>query len=58
VAFEIRKVIPIRLMDGLMDRGIPTEETIEKMKGSEYPIKYLIGTPKGRLTKLEKKISR
>jgi transposase len=39
----------------LMDRGIPTEETIEKMKGSGYPIKYLIGTPKGRLTKLEKK---
>ncbi len=39
----------------LMDRGIPTEETIEKMKGSEYPIKYLIGTPKGRLTKLEKR---
>jgi len=39
----------------LMDRGIPTEETIEKMKGTGYPIKYLIGTPKGRLTKLEKK---
>ncbi len=39
----------------LMDRGIPTEDTIEKMKDSEYPIKYLIGTPKGRLTKLEKK---
>jgi transposase len=39
----------------LMDRGIPTEDTIEKMKGSEYPIKYLIGTPKGRLTKLEKR---
>jgi transposase len=39
----------------LMDRGIPTEETIKKMKDSEYPIKYLIGTPKGRLTKLEKK---
>ena len=39
----------------LMDRGIPTEETIEKMKGSGYPIKYLIGTPKGRLTKLEKR---
>jgi len=37
----------------LMDRGIPTEETITKMKGSGYPIKYLIGTPKGRLTKLE-----
>jgi transposase len=39
----------------LMDRGIPTEETIKKMKDSGYPIKYLIGTPKGRLTKLEKK---
>jgi transposase len=39
----------------LMDRGIPTEDTLEKMKGSEYQIKYLIGTPKGRLTKLEKR---
>jgi transposase len=38
----------------LMDRGIPTEETIKKMKDSQYPIKYLIGTPKGRLTELEK----
>ncbi|ODS34698.1 MAG: transposase IS4 family protein [Candidatus Scalindua rubra] len=35
--------------------SLDTEETIKKMKGSEYPIKYLIGTPKGRLTKLEKK---
>lgn len=39
----------------LMDRGIPTEDAIEKMKDTEYSIKYLIGTPKGRLTKLEKK---
>jgi transposase len=38
----------------LMDRGIPTEETLEKMKNSEYPIHYLVGTPRGRLSKLEK----
>jgi hypothetical protein len=35
----------------LMDRGIPTEETLEKMR--ERGIQYLVGTPKGRLTKLE-----
>jgi hypothetical protein len=35
----------------LMDRGIPTEETLEKMRGRG--IQYLVGTPKGRLTKLE-----
>ena len=38
----------------VMDRGIPTEETIEKMKNSDTPVNYLIGTPKGRLTDLEK----
>ena len=35
----------------LMDRGIPTEETLEKMRARN--IQYLVGTPKGRLTKLE-----
>jgi transposase len=39
----------------IMDRGIPTEETIEKMKNSDPPVSYLVGTPKGRLTKLEKR---
>ena len=38
----------------IMDRGIPTEETLEKMRSSDYPIRYLVGTPKGRLTALEK----
>ena len=38
----------------LMDRGIPTEETIVHMKKSDPPINYLIGTPKGKLTGLEK----
>jgi len=36
-----------------MDRGIPTEETLEQMRGSTPPIRYLVGTPKGRLSKLE-----
>ena len=38
----------------MMDRGIPTEDTIKKMRKSESGIKYLIGTPKGKLTNLEK----
>lgn len=38
----------------VMDRGIPTEETLATMRKSDYPIYYLVGTPKGRLSKLEK----
>lgn len=38
----------------IMDRGIPTEETLSQMRASEQPVHYLVGTPKGRLTKLEK----
>jgi len=38
----------------LMDRGIPTEDTLEQMR-TEGAF-YLVGTPKGRLTKLEKKL--
>lgn len=37
----------------IMDRGIPTEETLAEMRNSEMPMSYLVGTPKGRLTKLE-----
>ena len=36
----------------LMDRGIPTEETLSAMRSRG--VDYLVGTPKGRLTKLEK----
>ena len=38
----------------VMDRGIPTEETLAKMRASSPPVNYLVGTPKGRLTALEK----
>jgi transposase len=37
----------------VMDRGIPTEETLEQMRRSDPPVSYLVGTPKGRLSKLE-----
>jgi transposase len=36
----------------VMDRGIPTEESLEQMRAMGAA--YLVGTPKGRLTKLEK----
>jgi transposase len=35
------------------DRGIPTEEALKALRGSDPPVRYLVGTPKGRLTKLE-----
>ena len=35
----------------VMDRGIPTEETLAQMR--EMGASYLVGTPKGRLGKLE-----
>ena len=38
----------------VMDRGIPTEATLEHMRRSETPVHYLVGTPRGRLSKLEK----
>jgi transposase len=37
----------------LMDRGLPTEEVLAEMRSSDPPISYLVGTPKGRLSKLE-----
>jgi transposase len=38
----------------VMDRGIPTDAVLEQMRAAESPIHYLVGTPKGRLSKLEK----
>lgn len=38
----------------VMDRGIPTEEVLAEMRSSDPPIRYLVGTPKGRLSELEK----
>ena len=38
----------------VMDRGIPPEEVLAEMRNGETPVSYLVGTPKGRLSKLEK----
>lgn len=40
----------------LMDRGVPTEEVLSQMRASSPPVRYLVGTPKGRLTKLEQEL--
>ena len=37
----------------LMDRGVPTEEVLGEMRACDPPVQYLVGTPKGRLTRLE-----
>ena len=40
----------------VMDRGIPTEEVLAEMRSSQPPISYLVGTPKGRLTRYEQQL--
>lgn len=37
----------------VMDRGIPTEDVLAEMRQSNPPVHYLVGTPKGRLSRLE-----
>jgi Transposase DDE domain len=37
----------------LMDRGVPTEAVLAEMRAADLPVQYLVGTPKGRLTRLE-----
>ena len=41
----------------VMDRGIPTEAVLQQMRESDPPIFYLVGTPKGRLTRYEKSLT-
>jgi hypothetical protein len=37
----------------IMDRGIPTEEVLAELRATDSQVKYLVGTPKGRLTQYE-----
>lgn len=39
----------------VMDRGVPTEEVLGEMRQSQPSIRYLVGTPRGKLTSLEKR---
>jgi hypothetical protein len=41
----------------LMDRGVPTEEVLAEMRQADPPMQYLVGTPKGRLSKLERALA-
>jgi len=41
----------------VMDRGIPTEEVLQEMRTADPPVFYLVGTPKGRLTRYEKELA-
>jgi hypothetical protein len=40
----------------VMDRGIPTEAVLEQMRQADPPVHYLVGTPKGRLNRLENQL--
>lgn len=41
----------------VMDRGIPTEETLAQMRASQPPVSYLVGTPRGRLSQYEQALA-
>jgi len=41
----------------VMDRGIPTEQDLEAMRQqTDPPVQYVVGTPKGQLSKLEEEL--
>jgi transposase len=40
----------------VMDRGIPTEETLKEMRESNPPVGYLVGTPRARWQQFEKQL--
>jgi Transposase DDE domain len=40
----------------VMDRGIPTEAVLEIMRQADPPVSYVVGTPKGRLNRLEQQL--
>jgi len=42
----------------IMDRGIPTEETLREMRQSEPPVGYLVGTPRGQWEELQEDLAR
>ena len=41
----------------IMDRGLPTEETLALMRKPRHRISYLVGTPKGKLSGLEARLA-
>ena len=41
----------------VMDRGIPTEKVLEQMRSAQPTVQYLVGTPRGRLSQYEKRLT-
>ena len=41
----------------VMDRGIPTEKVLAQMSAAQPPVQYLVGTPRGRLSQYEKRLT-
>jgi hypothetical protein len=41
----------------VMDRGIPTEDVLAEMRQSDPVVYYLVGTPKGRLSRYEEALT-
>jgi transposase len=41
----------------VMDRGIPTEAVLREMREASTPVYYLVGTPKGRLSRYEEALT-
>jgi hypothetical protein len=39
-----------------MDRGVPTEAVLAEMRVADPPVHYVVGTPKGRLSRLEQQL--
>ena len=54
---KLRKTYGKSQRTWIMDRGIPTEETLAIMRKKRHRIGYLVGTPKGQLTKLESQLA-
>src|SRR4029077_4495900 len=40
----------------VMDRGVATEKVLKEMRENDPPVQYVVGTPKGRLSKLEESL--
>ena len=41
----------------VMDRGIPTEEVLAQMRAAQPAVQYLVGTPRGRLSQFEQRLT-
>lgn len=41
----------------VMDRGVPTEAILTELRGEDSGVRYLVGTPKGRLTRFEAELA-